>query len=80
MLSYRTHILLDNEMKQSLKKLAKIQKTTVGNLVRAAIKKTYLSTDHFRDRRIAVHRILKIRPEVSKQPIDYKALINYGRK
>ena len=80
MLTYRTQILLDNETMQSLKKLAEMQKTTVGKLVRTAIRKTYLIPDPYSERKLALKRILKIRPEVSKQPIDYKAFINYGRK
>ena len=80
MLNYRAHILLDNETMQSLKELAKMQKTTVGKLVRTAIRETYLIPDPYIQRKVAIQRILKIRPDVSNQPIDYKALINYGRK
>lgn len=80
MLTYRTHILLDHETSQTLKRLAKIQKTTVGKLVRVAIKKTYLTPDPYSDRKFALKQIYKIRPQVSKKTIDYKALIDYGRK
>ena len=80
MLTYRAHILLDNETMQSLKKLAKMQKTTVGKLVRTAIRKTYLTPDPYIERKLALHRILKLRPKVSKKSIDYKALITYGRE
>jgi len=80
MLTYRTHILLDQNTSRTLKNLAKTQKTTVGKLVRAAIRKIYLTPDPYANRKLALQQVYKIRPEISNNPIDYKALINYSRK
>lgn len=63
-----------------LKNIAREEKTSVGKLVRKAVKKEYAQKDLYQARRKAFEEILKIRPPVSKTPIDYKELINYGRK
>lgn len=79
MLNKRVHVLLDNELWQQLFSLAKRQNTSIGELTRKALKKIYFSEDIHEKRKRALENILKIR-KVSKKPIDYKALINYGRK
>ena len=78
MLTKRTNILFDEEMWSRLKTLAKNQKTTVGKLIRNAVKETYLSDKHLRERASAINNIFKKRKKFKK--IDYKKLINYGRK
>jgi len=78
MLTKRTNILFDEEMWSRLKTLAKNQKTTVGKLIRNAVKETYFSDKHFRERVSAINNIFKKRKRFKK--IDYKKLINHGRK
>lgn len=80
MLTHRTNILLDEEMIYKLKEIAKKEKTSVGKLIRKAVKKIYFENDLYEKRKKALQRTLEIRPSVSKTPIDYKELINYGRK
>ncbi len=80
MLTHRTQILLDEETIKTLKHLAKQQKTTVGKLVRKAIKNNYFIQDPYSHRKQVLKNILKTRPQISNKAIDYKELINYGRK
>lgn len=79
MLTKRTNILFDEELWRRLSDRAKREKTSVGNLVRKAVEKAYVQNEEKDERTKAFERILKIR-KISKKPIDYKALINYGRK
>lgn len=63
-----------------LQEQAAIERVSIGELVRKAIKKTYVDKDSARLKRIAraCREIEKIR--VVQKNIDYKALINAGRK
>lgn len=79
MLTKRTNILFDEKLWQQLVSRAKREKTSVGKLVRKAVEKAYVQNEDKDERTKAFERILKIR-KISKKPIDYKALINYGRK
>lgn len=79
MLTKRTNILFDEKLWRELSARAKREKTSVGNLVRKAVEKAYVQNEEKDKRTKAFERILKIR-KMSKKPIDYKALINYGRK
>jgi len=58
---------------------ARREKASVGKLVRRACEKVYVQDEEMDGRKKAYEEILKIR-KISKKPIDYKALINYGRK
>jgi len=79
MLTKRTNILFDENLWKSLTVEASRRKTSVGKLVREAVTKMYLQDEGLEVRKKALEHILKIR-KVSKNRIDYKALINYGRK
>ena len=79
MLTKRTNILFDENLWRSLSLEAKKRKTSVGKLVRDAVAKMYSRDEELEERKKAFAHILKIR-KVSKTRIDYKALINYGRK
>ena len=79
MLNKRTNILFDENLWKTLTAEAGKRKTSVGKLVREAVAKMYLQDEELEERRKAFAHILKIR-KVSKNRIDYKALINYGRK
>ena len=79
MLTKRTNILFDENLWKTLTSEAKKRKSSVGKLVRAAVVKMYAQDEELEKRREAVERIKKIR-KISKGKIDYKELINYGRK
>lgn len=80
MLTARTNIIFDPNVLLSLKHIAKKKKTSVGQLVRKAVEEIYLSGQLKRDKQIAEagEKILKIRKVI--KGINYKELINYGRK
>lgn len=80
MLTKRTNILFDDAQWIKLDKLAKKQNISVGELVRQAVDKTYFTQDLQKQIQNAHETILKVRPKPVKGRIDYKALINYGRK
>jgi len=79
MLTYRTQILFDLDTIQKLKELAKKHKTTVGNLVRLAVKKNYSFSQSYTKRHKAWETILSTHPAISKENINYNDLISYGR-
>ena len=79
MLTKRANILFDVGMWNMLVKQAKAQNMSVGNLVREAVKRQYLTEKQLQDRRKAIDHIFKIRPKF-KGRLDYKEMINYGRK
>lgn len=79
MLTKRTHILFNENLWKTLTIEAKKRKTSVGKLVREAVEKVYTRDEELEERRKAFEYILRKRKR-SKIRIDYKALINYGRK
>ena len=83
MLSKRTHILFDENTALMLAVLAREQSTSVGNLVRRAVKKTYrdISLTQRRKRHQAVRALLAWQKKVGTfKHIDYHALIENGRR
>lgn len=81
MLTKRTNILFDEELWGKLVSLAQERNTSVGELVRAALKGAYDTNEEIlQRRRKAIDATLKHRPKPFKGKIDYKALINAGRK
>lgn len=77
MLTKRTNILFDRELWALLAAQSKVEKSSIGELVRRAVVHVYGDTN--RTIRIAKARetILKERKKFRK--IDYSALIDYGR-
>ena len=80
MLTKRTNILFDEVLWKQLVKLSETKKTSVGQLIREAVQEKYQAAVDLEKRRQAIDHILKIRPKPVKGKIDYKALINAGRK
>ncbi len=78
MFTKRTNILLDQSLWQQLARLAQVKKTSIGELIRKAIEQTYFNNDKRESMKAAYEEILRIR-KVGKN-IDYKELINHGRK
>lgn len=79
MLTKRTNILFDEELWNVLVALAAKQKTSVGNLVRTAARKVYNDKTQGNARKSACQAILALRVK-QKGKVNYKELINYGRK
>lgn len=80
MLTHRTNVLFTNQDYQMLSLLAKKKKTTMADLIRQAVKKTYINKKNSQRQLIKEitqgWKLLK-NPQI---PIDYKQLIEYGRK
>ncbi|KKR71264.1 MAG: hypothetical protein UU12_C0004G0011 [Candidatus Woesebacteria bacterium GW2011_GWA2_40_7b] len=85
MLTKRTNVLLSEEDHLMLTNLAKESNKTIGELVRHAVKKTYKINKRKTKSKINKELEAAIKsgwkylkhPEI---PLDYKALIEYGRK
>ena len=80
MLTKRTNILFEEKTWKELTKLASKKKTSVGELVRDAVEEKYTRENMLDKRRLAAEAILLHRPKPVKGKINYKALINAGRK
>lgn len=79
MLTKRTNILFDEKLWNLLVSHAYRQKTSVGELVRTAALKAYGNDSTQNHRKRICDTIRSIRKK-QKQKVNYKALINYGRK
>ena len=80
MLNVRAQILFDKTLWKTLNRVSKTKKTSISKLVRTAVEEVYMKTAELEIRRKAIESILKHRPAPVKGRIDYKALINYGRR
>lgn len=80
MLTKRTNILFDQKTWLELQFLSKTLGKSIGELVREAVAEKYNKRQRDAQIKEAIDHIRKIRPAPSKTPIDYKALINHGRK
>lgn len=79
MLTKRTNILFSEDIWSQLVELAASKKTSVGQLIREAVEDKYDKATELSERRELLEEIERIRPHF-KGRLDYKALINYGRK
>lgn len=80
MLAKRTNILFDQRVFDHLLFLAKKQKTSIGELVRKAVKKVYLD-EGADEKKQAFENIIKIRKTIKPIKLsEIKEFINYGRK
>lgn len=80
MLTKRAQILFDEGLWKKLVQLAQAQKTSVGQVIRATITEKYGQEAGLSERKQLLEEIESIRPKPLRGKIDYKALINYGRK
>lgn len=78
MLNKRATILFSQDQWRQLSIISESQDASVGELVREAVVKVYLTNTQLEQRQQAVSRILAYRQRHSG--IDYKQLINEGRK
>lgn len=80
MLNRRTQILFSKDYWNKLNKKAKAQNTSIGDIVRKAVERDFEMEKELEQRKRVIEDIKRIRPAPFKGRIDYKALINYGRK
>gem|GEM_PF-1720575 len=80
MLNRRVHTLFDKDRWNKLTKIAKSQNTSVGEWVRKAVDDRMDREKELEQRKRVIDAILKHRPQPFKGIIDYKELINAGRK
>lgn len=80
MLNKRTNILFDENLWNKLNKYAKKNNLSVGQTVREAVKEKITSTSTMEQRKSTIQAILNHRPSSVKGKIDYKLLIDDGRK
>ncbi|NCN24133.1 MAG: hypothetical protein COU65_01620 [Candidatus Pacebacteria bacterium CG10_big_fil_rev_8_21_14_0_10_42_12] len=88
MLSKRTNILFEEEMWTQLSSLAKKQKTSVGDLVREAVKMQYIQKESAQEqrkrRRMAALQIMKeVGSRMKGGPLtfeEFKELRDMGKK
>jgi len=80
MLTRRTNILFDDTLWAILAAKSKSEKSSIGELVRRAVADTYGHKDVIARRKAVFDHIIRIRPAPVHGKIDYKELINYGRK
>lgn len=79
MLNKRTNILFDKELWDQISKLAKAENVSVGDFVRKTLRSRLDEKKAQEKRKRAIETTLMGRI-FSKDKIDYKELINYGRK
>ncbi|MBI2020009.1 hypothetical protein HYS94_01160 [Candidatus Daviesbacteria bacterium] len=79
MLNRRAQILFDKELWNQITKLAQAEKTSIGDFVRKTLRDRVAEEKRLEKRRRAIDATLLGRL-ISKDKIDYKELINYGRK
>ena len=79
MLTKRTNILFSESTWKCLEELSAKTSTSVGELVRDAVQEVYFSNSKSDEKKRAYSAIVHMRP-VIRGKIDYKTLINEGRK
>lgn len=79
MLNKRAQILFDQSLWQTLVDISDAKEISIGQLVREAVGEKYQKKHILEQREKAIESTLFNRL-VSKKKIDYKELINYGRK
>ena len=83
MLNTRAHILFEAEDYRLLEAEAAEKDSSVGELVRAAVKRVYVEpkAKQLSDRQKAFDRLKQWQKKIGTfKGLDYKALIEYGRK
>lgn len=79
MLTKRTNILFEEDMWEKLVMISLVKKRSVGDLVRTAVNNMFFVDNSREEIKEAVDYVFSSR-KVSKKKIDYKSLINEGRK
>ena len=79
MLTKRTNILFNDDLWDLLTSVARKERSSVGEVVRKAIIKVYAGDNFIERKNKAFEAIKKFRVK-QKRMVDYKTLINDGRK
>lgn len=79
MLNRRTNILFSKDLWNKLIRLSQTEEVSISEAARRAIEEKYEREKEFEKRKKAIETTLTGRL-MSKDKIDYKELINYGRK
>ena len=79
MLTRRTNILFDDDLWDLLTSVAKREKSSMGEVVRRAVSKAYRDDNFIEQKKKAFETIKKFRVR-QRGLVDYRALINEGRK
>lgn len=80
MLTKRAQILFDEDLWKRLSRMAKESRTSASEIIRDAVQQKLDWNEELKNRQEAIKSILKHRPKPFNGKIDYKALINEGRK
>lgn len=80
MLTKRAQILFEQDFWQKLSRFAQDQKTSVGQIIREAVAEKLNRDAEVKNRRRLIEATFEHRPKAVKGKIDYKQLINAGRK
>lgn len=80
LLTRRTNVLLDEESYAVLSMYSQDEGKTLGELIRTAINKTYKAKKILNVNEKAYRMINRATKGLNFSGIDYKELINYGRK
>ena len=79
LLTKRAQILFDEQFWNKLVQVAESQGTSVGEVIRRILKDKFGGEVEIEAKKKTLEEIERIRPHF-KGKLDYKALINYGRK
>ncbi len=79
MLNRRAQILFDKDLWNKLERRAKAQNLSIAKIVRKTLEKEFEQEKQLEQRKQAIDQTLMGRI-ISRGKIDYKELINYGRK
>lgn len=80
MLTYRTNLLLSEQDHQMLVQVANKKGATMGEVIRAALKKVYKLGKQSTSLSATLTKIDKIARKVKTKDINYQELISYGRR
>ncbi len=80
LLNRRTNVLFDEIDYTTLVRISKKEGKTIGELVRQAVRKTYKTRKKLTDNEKAFRIIKKVTRGLDFSGINYKELINNGRK
>lgn len=80
MLTKRTQILFEPETWQLLQQVSRAKNISTGELIRQSVAKTYLKKDAKLITKQLLLDIKKLKPKINTKNINYKELINHGRK
>lgn len=79
-LTKRTNILFSDLTWKMLQEVSAAKSTSIGKLIRNAVKVTYFSQQQTNKRQVLLASISKLAKKVDTQNINYQELISHGRR